>query len=172
MIIDQLEGLVGSDGFVNEAGTDKLIALLEHLQPGRHGKVFISIKKKAGGVPMAVELVIVRNGKVLLTYRDDAFFKGWHTPGSYMEPGESWQDTAQRCADKELKVKIRVVQLIGSAVNHPDNPRFHDVSQLLLCEIVEGKPQAGKWFAQCPSDLIEVHRPHWPIIESYLWVPE
>jgi len=166
----KLEGLVGPDGFVNDAGTDLLVALLEHL-PGRHGRAFIPLKK-AAGVPMAVELAIVRNGKVLLTYRNDAFFEGWHTPGSYMEQGESWQDTAQRCADREVKAKIQVVQCIGPAVNHPDNPRFHDACQLLLCEIVEGEPEAGEWFSECPSDLIVAHRPYWPIIEPYLQVSE
>lgn len=155
-----------AERYLNEYGTDLLIALLGRLQPGRHGKAFIPLKK-AAGVPVAVELVIVRGGKVLLTYRDDPFFKGWHTPGTYMEQGESWQDAAQRCADKEVKAKIHVLRVL-EPVNHPDSPRFHDVSVLLLCEIIEGEEQAGEWFAECPADLIEVHRPFWPMIERCL----
>lgn len=158
--------LLTAEGYLNEYGTDLLIELLGRLESGRHGKAFIPLKK-AAGVPVAVELVIVRSGKVLLTHRDDPFFKGWHTPGTYMEQGESWQDAAQRCANKEVKTNIRVLRVL-EPINHPDSPRFHDVSVLLLCEIVDGEPQAGEWFSECPADLIGVHRPYWPIIEQCL----
>lgn len=157
--------LLGGDGYLNEAGQNALVTLLKRLNPRRWGKAFVPLKKLDPSV--AVELVIVRDGKVLLTWRDDKDFgKGWHTPGSYMETGEEWQDAAQRCADREIKAKIRVINEL-KPMNHPKSPRFHDVSVLLLCEM-EGEPQNGKWFSECPPDLIEVHKKFWPVIAPYL----
>ena len=158
-------GLIGSDQYLNEGGTELLISLLKHLRPGNYGKAFIPLME-AAGVPMAVELVIVRNGKVLLTYRDDAHFTGWHTPGTYLRRGEDWQTAAQRCADKELKVPVRLVRVLD-VFNHPDNPRFHDACTLLLCE-ADGEPQSGEWFSSPPQDLIPVHRKYWPAIDRLL----
>lgn len=117
-------------------------------------------------VPACVELVIVRNGKVLLCHRKDEFFEGWHTPGTYIGPGETFQEAAQRCAQKEVKAHVRVIKCIATFLNN-DSPRFHDVSNLLFCEI-EGDPQSGAWFQECPPDLIPVHKKFWPAIEPYL----
>lgn len=154
--------LLGDDGYLNEAGQDALVLFLERLNPKRWGKAFIPLKKK--GVHTAIELVIVWDGKVLLTWRDDKFFRGWHTPGTYLEQGETWQDAAQRCADRELKTKVYVVNDLKS-FNHPESPRFHDHCTLLLCDIV-GEPQTGQWFSEMPQDLIPVHQKYWPTIQT------
>lgn len=161
---DEFLNLLDNEGYLNDAGQEKLVRFLDRLRPGRWGKAFIPLKKK--GVHCAIELVIVQNGKVLLTWRDDKFFCGWHTPGTYLEQKETWQNAAQRCADREIKARVDVIRVIDTH-NHPESPRFHDVSVLLLCSIV-GEPQTGQWFSECPADLIPVHKKYWPAIDSAL----
>ena len=129
------------------------------------GPLFLPTMGKV--VPACVELVLIRNKRVLLTYRNDKFFTGYHTPGTYIAPGETWQQAAQRCSDKEINVKIISARPL-MPVNHPDSPRFHDLSNLIHCEF-EGEPKAGKWFSECPIDLIEIHKPYWRYIEPLLF---
>lgn len=168
--------LIGDDGFLNEEGVDALCALLEKLNPDFHGDAFIPMRRKVG-VVVAVELVIVREGKVLLSYRDDKHFTGWHTPGTYQRQDETWQDTATRCAGRELERPVKILRSLLPQDN-PDSPRFHDVSILLLCEMEGlpsllmrgGSPKPGycRWFSDCPEDLISVHRKFWPEIAKVL----
>ncbi len=129
-------------------------------------EVFMVLMKKV--VAAAVELVIIRNGRVLLTRREkgDPYFQGLHTPGTYMGVGETLIETAQRCADRELGVKILNARVIGG-FSSTDSPRFHDFSALTLCEI-EGDPREGEWHDTCPGDIIPVHRPFWDVIRRRL----
>ncbi len=67
-----------------------LLSLLEKMgavHKSSWGEAFVPFMSKV--VPAAVELVIVRNGKVLLTHRRDAYFRGWHFPGTYLGPRET-----------------------------------------------------------------------------------
>lgn len=153
-----------------DTGKHALATMLHFLPPfhkGRWGEVFVPFMSKM--VPTAIELVIIRDHKVLLTHRTDPYFTGWHTPGTYVGPRETRQETAQRCADKELKARVRYIRDIDEK-DHPDSPRFHDQCVLLLCEIV-GEPQTGQWFFEMPSDLIPEHQKYWPAIEAELRKP-
>lgn len=151
---------------VNTQGKQLLIALLKHLEPGHWEEAFIPLKKM--GVSCAVELVIISGRGVLLTWRDDVFFTGWHTPGTYLDQGETWEMAAKRCAKRELGVDVSVVRPLPPPMNNTDNPRFHDITVLLLCCITEGMPAKGRWFTQCPQDLIPVHQKYWPVIAPLL----
>ena len=172
-IDSQVLAFLCKEGFLNryeitEKGREALAALLlcfPRFHEGRWGKAFIPLMSRC--VPACVELAVIRDGKVLLMHRNDKFFHGYHTPGTYIGPGESYQESAQRCADKEIKCKVRVGEVIG-VFSHPDSSRFHDLSVLLLCELVEGTPQMGEWFSECPADLIAVHKPYWPVIAARL----
>lgn len=153
---------------LTDTGKHALANMLHFLPPfhkGRWGEVFVPFMEKV--VPTAIELVIIRDHKVLLTHRTDPYFTGWHTPGTYVGPRETRQETAQRCADKELKMRVRYIRDIDEK-DHPNSPRFHDQCILLLCEIVEGEPQAGQWFSEMPPDLIPEHQKYWPAIEEEL----
>lgn len=158
--------LIDYQGKLNEDGIDLLARLLEKLpvfHKGRWGKAFVPLMSKC--VPACVELVIVRDDKVLLTHRKDEFFDGWHTPGTYIGPGETFEEAAQRCANKEIKASVRVLRHIAVFLN--DNPRFSDLSNLLLCEMKE-EPQDGTWFTECPTDLIPEHQKFWSVIQKEL----
>lgn len=165
----QFQGCIGDNGYLNRQGRHLLIELLEHLEPGNWGEVFIPLKKM--GVSCAAELVIISGRGVLLTWRDDTFFTGWHTPGMYLNQDETWEMAANRCAKRELGVEVSVVRSLSPPMNNTDNPRFHDVTVLLLCCITQGTPSEGRWFTSCPENLIPVQKKYWPVIASLFVLP-
>lgn len=158
-------GLIGDDGYLNEDGAHLLVGLVQRLKPGQWGEAFIPLKKC--GVHCAIELVVIREKKVLLVWRDDEHFTGWHTPGSYLDQGESWQDVATRCARKELGVDVTVIKDLKT-FNNTDNLRFHDETILLLCCLMGDEPTAGQWFDECPPNLIYPHKKYWPEIAALI----
>ena len=103
-------GLINPSGALTEVGMGVLTELVSALPPvhrGKYGDLFVPYMSKV--VPWAIELVIIRDDDeaVLLTHRDDAFFTGWHTPGTYYGPGETRQEAVARCASREIKVPVR-----------------------------------------------------------------
>ena len=150
------------------------LEVLRLLPPVPHvpgSEVFFELARKM--VPNAVELILVRDGKVYLTYRADEFFIGWHLPGTYREPSTPFIKVplitdALRCAKKELgpNVMITSARKIGWE-EHPESSRFHDAGILTFCEFM-GEPKGGQWFSECPSDLIPVHLKYWPTVERAL----
>lgn len=122
-------------------------------------------------VASGIELLLIRNGKIFLTWREDNFFHGWHTPGSYIGPKEkTLEETAQRIADREVPgIKIVGVKIVET-IPHPDSPRVHDISLLTLVEF-EGEiyeSDGGRWFGEKPDELLDAHEPYWPTIERCL----
>lgn len=132
-------------------------------------ETFFQFGKKA--VMLSVELILVRDGAVLLTYRKDRYtpeFTGWHFPGTYREPRKPLIKDAQRCATNELGPNVRITSARGVGFfDHTDSPRFHDACWLIRCEF-EGEPHGGGWFSECPPDLIGVHQVYWPVVAEQL----
>ena len=119
-------------------------------------------------VPFGVEVVLVRDGKVFLNKRDFCGDVAYHTPGTYVAKDESFLQTAQRCADKEMKVRVTFARPISPPVNHPFHPRFHDVTVLFLCEF-EGEPQGGEWFGAADfPQLLRVQQEYGQYIRPFL----
>jgi ADP-ribose pyrophosphatase YjhB (NUDIX family) len=165
------------NGVYTQQGLHQLAELVTDLPTvwgGKWGPLFTPFMGKV--VPLATELVVIEGERVLLTHRRDKYFTGWHTPGSYTDPGEDWQKTCTRIAERELGCDVKFVRILH-VFSNVDNPRFHDVTALALCRLV-GKPQKGlndpeagtspAWFSEKPSGLIPVHDKYWPVIEAEL----
>lgn len=113
----------------------------------------------------AVEVLIYdKGGRFLLSYRDDDF-KGWHIPGGYMRPGESYQEACNRHVRKE-KIADRVtnLQLIASHVwLEGEHPMGYPVSLIFSCltvgvdEVTERDDL--KWFSEIPTNTIPENHP-------------
>ena len=175
---------LGSDGMINDDGRRMLAALIEKMPPSGHQlenprpddpDIFAIYMRKAK-TAAAVEAILHHRGKLLLTYRSDRYWHGWHFPGSYIGKGERFEDALNRCTQRELGMSVRVKGMIG-AVNHPNSVRFHDISNLFLCE--PSDPQAvDHTFNNNPAwmdpetirveDLIPPHRPYLSMIRACL----
>lgn len=137
--------------------------------PNIPGPLFVPVMGM--NTPANIEMVIIRDGKVLLVKRtfpghDGSDNTAYHTPGTYIAQGETLLEAVQRCADRELKVKVTAIKQITGEL-HPTHPRLSDYSIGVLCHI-EGEPQAGEWFNENPG-LLEVQRTYWDLfIHPYL----
>lgn len=157
-------------GNLSSRGKEALAEMLLMLPqaPNRvWGPVFMPLMTRI--VPSSVEVVLIRDGAVLLTYREDQFFVGWHTPGGYIGPREkTFEEVAKRIATNEIGCSVSaVIQEPIATFLKSDNPRFTDVANLILCR-VESEPKEGRWFKEIPPDLLPLHREYWPVISKYL----
>lgn len=144
---------------------DKLVKVIIPPAPKIPAALWQTIMSRT--VPTSVELVLILNGKVLLTRRNDKYFKGVHFPGSYLQPGETFLKAARRCAKRELKIKITAVEQVGRVINHPIHNRFHDCSVLLRCKF-KGEPIVGEWHVTKPKDLLKVQKEYWNEVRPLL----
>jgi ADP-ribose pyrophosphatase YjhB (NUDIX family) len=133
------------------------------------GPLFIPVMKLC--VPASIETVCMRNDKVLLIKRYWFGKTAFHFPGSYIAPGETVTDTAHRIVLKELGsyVTVKSAKPFAPFINHWDSERFHDASNLVLCEI-EGVPKEGEFFDPLKDfpDLIRPHQSYWNLVRRFL----
>ncbi|HET9959980.1 MAG TPA: NUDIX hydrolase [Polyangiaceae bacterium] len=105
----------------------------------------------------AVEMIISNTGEdVLLTYRDDDYWSGWHIPGGFSGCGESLADTCQRLGRHELGADVRLLSVIDSFA-WPDHPYGNALSLLCHCELAD-PPGVGRFFAEPPTHMVRYHR--------------
>ncbi len=111
----------------------------------------------------AVEVLIYRNdGSFLLSYRDDDF-KGWHIPGGFMKPGESYWEACCRNARKEnICDTVQDMRLISSHIwTRGEHPFGFPISITIACKaggkVVEREDL--RWFTEIPDDIIPQNHP-------------
>lgn len=162
--------LIISGEELSPEGVELLGFLLDHCPalPRIPRELFLKIMSKS--VPTALELALMKDNQVVLVWREDAWFRGWHLPGSYIAPRETIMQTAARIVRKEVP-GIRIVagaepRIIGGFSNDT-NPRFHDSSILTVADC-EGEPQGerAEFFSLLdePPDLIQEHKKFWQFL--------
>ncbi len=124
-------------------------------------------------VPMnPMELILVtgdpfqvppRNLRVLLLYRDDEYFSGWHFPGGLLGSDEKVIEGAvRRVAWEEVGVALGEVLTVRS-VNFSMTARNHNYSTIHVCRMTE-EPVLKQGIAMMaplgalPENLITSHR--------------
>ena len=76
------------------------------------------------GREVAVDCVIVKDGKVLLVKRTHGPFNGyWVLPGGHVERGETIRDAAIREMREELGLDIEIIETIGVFDDPDRDPR-------------------------------------------------
>ncbi len=147
----------------------KILELIPSVPRVPGANVFYELCRKV--IPLAIDMVFIKDHKVLLVYRKDAFYDGWHFPGFYRQPYTSLLEDAQNRAHNEVgkDVKIIKVEVIGTR-DHFDNPRFHDFGLLTLCQF-EGTPNSGEWFREMPK-MIPIQEKYWEYIIPFIEQPE
>ena len=170
------------DGKYTNEGLKSLAELLHPLSTvwggDNWGPVFHELMGKI--VPFSTELVVIREGAALLTWREFEGTAGWHIPGSFVNPREDWQMTVSRIAKRELGCDVLFERKLETFSNH-QNPRFHDLTVLAQCRLTSdplkskydpgaGDPVQGQfaWFKEKPADILPVHNKSWVAIEDAL----
>ena len=155
------EGAIG-------ATLDALIAGLPDPRGGLPEAVFDFVRRVT---PLVNVDLLVRDdaGRTLLSWREDAFYRGWHVPGGIIRFRETAHQRVAAVARAEL----------GTSVTPTDSPcdliqandaRGHFISLLFPCTLTAaigmdfapavGPRRAGmlRWFDAVPDDLIPTQR--------------
>ena len=108
---------------------------------------------------VACELVVVSKKGILLTWREDKWWRGWHFPGGLMRYRESFDERIQKVAWDELGINITSYKFLF-LINYDQGVRCHCVSLVFLCK-TKMTPKHGKFFKKMPKNIIEEHKELW-----------
>lgn len=125
--------------------------------------------------PAAVDIVIVKEGKILLVKREKEPFKDkWVLPGGFVEINEDVISAAKREAKEETGLDVELIGLIG-VYSDPKRDKRHTVSiaYIAIPLTEEIKPQNGetkevKWFDI--EDIPELGFDHNTIVDDALFL--
>ena len=120
-----------------------------------------------GIVPFVACELIVKNKKgILLTWREDKWWNGWHFPGGLLRYRENFDERIQKVAWEELGINITNYKFLFP-INCSQGSRGHSVSLVFLCE-TEMIPKDGKFFKKMPKNIIETHKELWEMVADTL----
>ena len=122
-----------------------------------------------------VDLLIKdEQNRTLLTWRDDEFYgTGWHLPGGIIRFRETAAERVLAVAHVELGAEVTFEPSplwVAEVIHRARETRGHFIALLYRCALTSapraeleyrgGPPASGlwKWHADCPSDLLPVHR--------------
>ena len=109
----------------------------------------------------AVELVVVDNTdgptRILLIWRDDEHYLGWHFPGGYPRFGQDLDTAVRAVAERELEAEIRRLERRPKGDYSRVDSRGHTFGLVFLVEL-DGDPTGGEWFDHVPEDLLPHHK--------------
>jgi len=137
-----------------------LLKKIENPQLGLPQSVFDALVKVVPFV--SCELIIVNKEGILLTWREDKWWKGWHFPGGLMRYKESFEKRIQQTAFLELGIQIKKYEFLFP-INYLNSPRNHGISLIYLCT-TDMIPNDGRFFKKMPKDIIPEHKKLWNMI--------
>lgn len=141
---------------LTEKEIKQLVTILEKVRLPAPYPVFIALLKS---VPMiAVDLAVMPDkDHILLTYRDDEFYKGWHIPGSILRYSETTKDAWRRVVTEELGMNIRSA-MFKTYFNYQDH-RESGITLLFVAK-PKGKLKDGVYFAlnKLPKDFLKAQQ--------------
>jgi colanic acid biosynthesis protein WcaH len=113
----------------------------------------------------ATEVVIINDRReILLTFRNDKWWKGWHVPGGLLRFGETFEQRLKQVVKNELGAELKSFKFLF-VENYKLEKRGHTMGNFFLCEL-KGKPKVGQFFKTPPKDTIDQHRKVWKKLKS------
>ena len=114
---------------------------------------------------VACELAIVNEkNEVLLAWRQDEWWHGWHFPGGLLRFRESFEERLEKVAWDELGLNLTSHKFLF-VKDCSQSARGHVVSLVFLCHTVM-TPKKGKFFKKMPKNIIEGHKEIWGKIKK------
>jgi len=153
---------------LNQKELKQLTSLLKKIDKPHEGLPQPVFDALCGVVPfVACELVVVDKKKgVLLTWRNDKWWKGWHFPGGLLRYRESFDERIQAVAWKEFGVNISKFKFLYPK-DCSQSTRGHVVSLVFQCETAM-IPTQGKFFKTMPKNIIDAHRDLWGKVKNLI----
>ncbi|MBU2260239.1 NUDIX domain-containing protein [Patescibacteria group bacterium] len=145
----------------------QLVSLLKKIEDPHKGlpqPIFDALIKVVPFV--ACELAITdKKGRLLLTWRDDKWWQGWHFPGGLFRFRESFRERLEEVARRELGVGIKKYDFLF-VKDCSQGRRGHVVDLVFRCETTK-TPKHGKFFNKMPKNIIEDHKEFWKRIKKF-----
>jgi len=106
--------------------------------------------------------IVNQKPEILLIYRKDEYYDGYHVPGAVLIPGQKIEDALSNLLKRELGDNVRInhlefvkyfEMLKGSGIGQ--NSRGHEI-KIVFAGKIEGEPKNGEWFAKnnLPNNII------------------
>ncbi len=115
----------------------QLANLLKRVQWPLHPEVFDALMNTVVSVP--IELAVFNdNGHILMMYRKDHAYEGWHIPGTVLRHTEDVSHAIERLLTHEVKMSVTPpVQLGYTEIKRGnafgEDPNRHQISLLHVC---------------------------------------
>jgi hypothetical protein len=136
--------------------SEQLASLLGKVEWPVPPNVFHALMKATVSVPIELG-VFDSDGRVLLIYRDDFEFKGWHMPGTVLRENEDIPTAIKRLGQGEVKTPTSPPISLGWAEIKGVR---HEVSLLHVCRLEGAYSGEGQLFdpRQLPPDTLDHHQ--------------
>ncbi len=140
--------------------TEQLVSLLKKIPDPHEGLPQPVFDALCDVVPFAAcELVVMnKKGELLLTWREDRWWKGWHFPGGLLRHRESPDDRLKKMALHEIGIHLKKYKFLFP-VDYSKGLRGSGISLVFLCD--HESPKEGTFFKTMPKDIIPEHRDVW-----------
>ena len=128
----------------------QLVGLLKKVQLPAPYPVFVALLKSVPVVPVDIAIMPDKN-HILLTSRNDEFYKGWHVPGSILLYKEKLGHCAMRVAVQELVLLSKDLKHLRFETHFEYfDTREHGITMFFTAQ-AKKKSRAGTYF---PLDKI------------------
>jgi ADP-ribose pyrophosphatase YjhB (NUDIX family) len=147
-----------------ETDFENILANMSDPRNGLPDEVFHFIRKVTPLIN--VDLLIRRDGRTLLAWREDEFDKGWHIPGGIVRFREAFQSRIDAVALTEIGATVESEPSPCNLVEMREPPRGHFIALLYRCRLTSeidpiriysghGKPANGSlsWIEGVPDNL-------------------
>ena len=147
-----------------EADLENVLANMSDPRTGLPDEVFHFIRKVTPLIN--VDLLIRRDGRTLLAWREDEYEKGWHIPGGIVRFREEFHARIDAVAQSEIGATVKSEASPCNLAQLRHHPRGHFISLLYRCSLTSkidearfysghGEPDNGalSWIEGVPKDL-------------------
>jgi len=153
---------------LNSKEAKHIVSLIKKIDNPHEGLPQPIFDALCGIVPfVACELVVInKKREILLEWRHDRWWCGWHFPGGLLRFRESFEERLDKVAWDELGINLVSYQFLF-AKDYSQGLRGHTISLVFLCQ-TSMKPKKGKFFKKMPENIIESHKEFWGEVKKIL----